>query len=119
MSAVTHNITIEQGATMRLLFRYETKDNLGVVTPVNLSTYTARMQIRKTLKADPPMLSLTTENGGITLGADGSIVVEATAEQTAALDAAVGVYDLELEAADGRVTRLLKGNVKVSFEVTR
>lgn len=117
MSAATHNIAIEQGATMRLLFRYETRDG-QTVTPVNLTGYSARMQIRKSIKADPPVLSLT-DGAGITLGADGSITVEATPAQTAAIDIPAGVYDLELQSADGRVTRLVQGTVKVSFEVTR
>lgn len=117
MPAVTHNITVEQGATMRLLFKWETKDG-AVVTPVNLTTYSARLQIRRSLASDPPVLSLT-DGAGITLGADGSITIEATPAQTALIDIRSGVYDLELEDASGRVTRLVQGKVTVSPEVTR
>ena len=118
MPAVTHNITIEQGATLRLTFKWETKDGLGVVTPVDLSSYTARMQVRQNTTADTAVLSLTSP-GDITLGADGSIVVEATPAQTAAINIRAGVYDLELEDSTGRVTRFVQGKVAVSPEVTR
>lgn len=115
--AATHNITVEQGTTMRLLFKWETKSG-AVVTPVDLSSYTARMQIRKNVAATDVLLSLTSPTE-ITLGADGSITIEATPAQTAAIDSRVGVYDLELEASDGRVTRLVQGKVTISPEVTR
>jgi hypothetical protein len=118
MTAVTHNITIEQGATFRLSLKWETKDGLGVVTPVNLTSYTARMQVRQNSTATTPVLSLVSPTH-ITLGADGTIEVEATPTQTAAIDIRAGVYDLELEDSYGRVTRFVQGKVTVSPEVTR
>lgn len=118
MTAVTHNITIEQGTTLLLNFKWETKDGLGVVTPVNLTSYSARMQVRQSVAATEAVLSLVSPTD-ITLGADGSIVIEATPAQTAAIDIRAGVYDLELQDSYGRVTRLVQGKVSVSPEVTR
>jgi hypothetical protein len=67
------------------------------------------------------VLTLTTENAGITLGgAAGTITLSATATVTAALTAPFsGVYDLELVSGGGVVTRLLEGVATVSPEVTR
>lgn len=117
MPAAQQTFTIEQGATWRQPLTYE--DSNG--DPVDLTGYTARMQVRKkTSTPDPPLLDLTTENGGITLGGtDGTILLEATDEQTAALDFKTGRYDLELYPGDGTTKRLLMGSVILSREVTR
>jgi hypothetical protein len=67
------------------------------------------------------VLTLTSENAGITLGdAAGTITLSATATVTAALTAPFsGVYDLELVSGGGVVTRLLEGSATISPEVTR
>jgi hypothetical protein len=114
MAAVTHDFLIEQGATKTLRFIW--KDSEGV--PVDLTSYTARMQLRRTVSSDTVVAELTTENGGIVLGGtDGTVDVEFSAELTAGLSKD-GVYDLELESA-GVVTRLVQGNFTLSREVTR
>ena len=79
------------------------------------------MQMRETVESSTPFLTLTTENGGITLGgAAGTINILATAAATSAITATGGVYDLEIVAADTvTVTRLLEGIVIISPEVTR
>jgi hypothetical protein len=88
--------------------------------PVNLTGYTARMQIRATLDATVVIVSLTTENGGITLGGTaGTLALLLTAVATAAFTFSTAVYDLEIISAGGVVTRLLSGNVVLSKEVTR
>jgi len=88
--------------------------------PVNLTGYTARLQIRETVEATDTLLSLTTENGGITLGGTaGTITLLASATATAALDFVNAVYDLEVISGSGVVTRLLHGTVTLSKEVTR
>jgi hypothetical protein len=115
MPASTYNLSIEQGATFRLALVW--KDSEG--DPVDLTGYTARMQIRPAVASTEVLLSLTS-GSGITLGgATGAVNVLATAAQTAAIDSKKGVYDLELQSADGTVTRLLQGVVIVSPEVTR
>lgn len=88
--------------------------------PVNLTSFTARMQIRPTLEDTTVLVSLTTENGGITLGGvTGTIALLLTAAATAVLNFSNAVYDLEIIDATGVVTRLLSGNVILSKEVTR
>jgi hypothetical protein len=116
MAAETHNITIEQGATFRLNLVW--KDSGG--TPINLTGYTARMQVRrKHTSPDPPLLTFTTENGAITLGgALGTIAIVGLATLTDDVDIKSGVYDLELVSGT-EVTRLIEGAVTITPEVTR
>ena len=67
-----------------------------------------------------PLLSLTTENGGLALGTtDGTIALYLGATATGALSWKKGVYDLEMIAPNGDVIRLVAGAVSVSREVTR
>jgi hypothetical protein len=116
MTAGIKDIIIEQGATFRYSLIWKDSDNL----PIDITGYTARMQVRKSFNSNDPLLSLTTENGGIALGGIlGTIVVTATATLTAAIDVRAGVYDLELQSASGVVTRLVEGKVTINPEVTR
>ena len=112
-----YTLKIEQGATLLLAATW--KDSSG--TAINLTGYTARLSVRTHHSSDTVLLSLTTANGGITLGgAAGTIAVTATAVQTAAIAAPiVGVYDLELVSSAGAVTRLIEGGAVVTPEVTR
>jgi hypothetical protein len=90
--------------------------------PVDLTGYTARMQVREKLKATDTILDLTTENHGITITIDSektTLTVYADAETTAGITVSKGVYDLELIDTSGDVYRLMEGTVTVSKEVTR
>jgi hypothetical protein len=83
-----------------------------------LDGYTARMQIRASVDADEPLLTLTTENGRIAINAElGQIGLRLEVADTTALES--GVYDLEIIAPSGEVTSLMAGTVRVSPEVTR
>lgn len=117
MVAAVHDITIEQGATFLMSLLW--KDNAGA--PINLTGYTARMQVRRKYNSDAALLSFTTENGAITLGgAAGTIAVSGLATLTDDLPApSTGVYDLELVGPTGVVKRLVQGSVYISPEVTR
>ncbi len=116
MAAGIYDFYIEQGATFyQPLIWKDSNDD-----PVDVTGYTARMQIRKTVKSSDVLISLTTANGRITLGgAAGTVTLEISAEDTADFEIFCGVYDLELEALDGTVTRLLEGQIEISREVTR
>lgn len=115
MPAATYDIYIERGATFRSTITW--KDSTGAL--VNLTGYTARMQVRQKLASTTALISLV-DGAGITLGgAAGTIVIEITDTVTTALDIRQGVYDLELVSGGGIVTRLIEGGVGVSKEVTR
>ena len=116
MAAGKRDIYIEQGATFRLNLVW--KDSLGV--PVNLTGYSARMQVRRAYNNPNTLLSLSTATGTISLGGSaGTISIDGQALLTEDMSSRVGVYDLELQSADGTVTRLLEGKVTISPEVTR
>lgn len=117
--------------------------------PMNLTGYTARMQIRATADAATAILSLTSSPAaGLTLGgAAGTITAQLThtqlTEGASGLDLSsitapeawvleespdgsrlrgfgkVAAWDLELVDGSGNVTRLLKGQVVFDAEVTR
>jgi hypothetical protein len=115
MAAGTLDFTIEQGATFNLLLTWKINN-----VAVNLTGYTARLAARVDVEDTEVILSLTTANGGITLGgALGTISLDQTAVQTTLLPAGQFVYDLELISAIGVVTRLLQGELSISPEVTR
>jgi hypothetical protein len=109
----TYRITLYQGATFDQQFIWKI-DN----TPVDLSTYTARMQVRRNFDAPDTIVDLT-EGDGIELGASGQIDIYIDANETTGLPRGSFVYDLELESNSGEVTRLLQGGFVVSPEVTR
>ena len=111
------NLTIEQGATFTKRLTWKAGSPSA---PVDLSGCTARMQVRAKISDTAVLLELTTENDGITLGDEaGTIDLSVTAEQSAAITWKGGVYDLEIEFADGVVKRLVEGSITVSPEVTR
>jgi len=116
MTAVTHNFTIEQGATLAKVFVW--KDSSGAV--INLTGYSARLQSRPTTGSATIYLEANTSNGAIVIDAvNGKITLSLTSHETSALDWLSGVYDLELEDASGTVTRLAQGSITISKEVTR
>jgi hypothetical protein len=124
MSAGKWNIAAEQGVTFNPTLTC--KDSSGAM--VNLSGYSARMQVRDSYEATAKLFDLTTDNGGITLGgAGGTVALRITAEQMATIliEAEPGlppvktcVYDLELVNGPS-VIRLLEGTFSISREVTR
>lgn len=127
MRAGTYNFTCEQGATFTRLIELEEPDLVAdptgaIFVPLNIENYTARMQIRRTLESTSPMITLTTENGRLTVnpGPDdiNKILIMLTDEETMTLTTD-GVYDLEIESTDGVVSRILQGAVALSPEVTR
>jgi hypothetical protein len=110
----TLNLNCWQGANFDYSLTWRTNG-----TAVNLTGYSARMQVRETYDSSLPVLSLTSGTG-ITLGGTaGSIILEATATTTAGVPSGQYVYDLELVTSGGYVTRLLEGNFTVDPEVTR
>ena len=111
-----YDFTIYQGATFARVITW--KDEADAL--IDLTGYTARMHVRESVDADTAFITLTTENGGITLGgAAGSITLSISAATTAALTQTSGIYDLEMISGGGVVTRLLQGAVIISKEVTR
>lgn len=90
-----------------------TGTSLADAVAVDLTGYTAAMKIRAR-PGSPVLLSLTSSSG-ITLGGTaGTILVDITAAQTAALPAGLHVYDLTLTAGTGRIVKFHSGSVRVN-----
>jgi hypothetical protein len=115
MPAGIYNIQADQGST--LLRTLTWTDANG--TPINLTNYTARMQVRKNLSDAVAVLSLSTQNGGIVLGgALGTIDLIVSDTQMALIEQGSYLYDLEM-LTNNTVTRIVQGSFIVSGEVTR
>lgn len=112
------NLACYQGANFDYSLTWTTTS--GTVTaPVDLTNYSARMQVREDYAASTAVMSLTS-GSGITLGGTaGTILLEASSTATAALISGQYLYDLELVSGAGYVTRLVEGTFIVDPEVTR
>ena len=116
MAAAFWKISVEQGATWRTVLTLTDADGV-----IDLTGYTARMQIRQEIDSPTPLYSLSTDpGGGITIdGPAGQITLTIDDETSTGWAWRYGVYDLELVSPGGDVDRLLKGEVDVDREVTR
>jgi hypothetical protein len=108
------NFTCPQGSTFRKTLTYKIDE-----VPVNLSGYSARMQVRETHDASDYIVYLT-ETSGITLGGSaGTIDILIADSTTANFITGDHVYDLEIESSGGITDRLIEGRFNVTPEVTR
>ena len=109
-----YNMTCPQGATFSQQLTWLIDDN-----PVNLTGYTANMQVREKHTSPIANLNLSTSNGSITLGGNlGTISLLVSASATAQLVPKDYVYDIEMNSG-GEVTRIIEGKFIVTPEVTR
>lgn len=121
-----YNLTMWQGSTFGLAITVKDANN----AVQNLSSYTARMQIRPAYNSGTVTETLTSANGEITITAEtGNVSLELAATRTANISVDLDssskpprstyVYDLELIDGAGKVSKLLFGDVVVYGEVTR
>lgn len=120
-----YNFTIYQGSTFRLPLIWKTKSD-GVSTPVDISLYKIRMQIRKKLKDTTVIMELTTDNGRVvkTVPTSGEFELRLTSEETSELEFNTAVYDVEFyieyePPEPDYVVRLLTGEITLDKEITR
>ena len=118
--AQIENIAIDQGATLRKSFLYTT--SLTTLSPVDLTGYSARAQLRKTPSATATEVSLTdvaSTDGQVILGGSaGTVTIYIVDAATMRLSGG-GVYDVELVSPAGEVVRLVQGQYQVSPNITR
>lgn len=115
MTATNYNTTIDQGADWYITFVYQ--DSTG--TPINITGYTAALQLRSEPSDLTSALSLTSGSGITITGSTGTLAVHATAVQTGAIVAGYYYYDLEITSGTAIVTRLVQGQIQVTAQVTR
>lgn len=114
--AGTYDMVVDQGATLSRTITW--KDSAK--NPIDLTGYSARMQVRANVTATTTVIELTTANSRIALGGvAGTVTLTVSAADTAAVPAGRYVYDLELVSGSGVVNRLIMGNFVVRAEVTR
>lgn len=128
MSAGRYSFSIDQGSTFKLGVQYLDSTS----TPINLTNYSGRMQIRSdyadntntlyitvssSIAADGTGLNFNGQNGDQPLSS-GSIGIYISADKTTSMSFDEGYYDLELYSGSF-VTRILEGNVIINKEVTR
>ena len=131
MSAGRYPLYIEQGANLDFEVQY--LDSEG--NPVDLSGYSARMQIRPSVDSSDAYLTLSSDlqpdGTGLNMSGShslkpptsGSIGVFISSCTSSLLSFGDAVYDLEIyvpyDGGCNYVTRLIQGPVRLSKEVTR
>lgn len=115
MTPGKYNMICPQGSTFNQELTYSIND-----VDVDLTGYTARMQVRPSYNSTTATLTLTTENDRIVLGgAAGTITLFVPDSVTSSIPSKEYVYDLELVSPSNIVTRLIEGKFIVTPEVTR
>lgn len=106
----------EQGSRFLFVLTYAIDD-----VPVNLTGWTARMQVRTSTLATDTLLDLATGSGLTLGGTAGTVTIDVPS--TTMDDVPVGshVYDLELIPAgvEANAFKLVRGTFQVVAEVTR
>lgn len=120
LTAGWYDLVIEQGTDVSLGFALKLDDG----TLLDTAGYTARAKVRATY-AGPVLLDLSTANGRLTVGIQGTVPnqwnLQLTVDHgtTAALtDWGLGVWDCEIVDPMGNVKRVLEGAAALSREVT-
>lgn len=107
-------LEIIQGANWSKTFRLKDENKVAF----DLTGYTAKMQIRRTLQSSDVIKELSTENGKIAvLGSNGEITFLLTSQDTVAMSGN-GVYDVDL-MKDGKVYTIFGGKIIIIPHVTR
>jgi hypothetical protein len=115
MAIIDYDISTEQGSSLSRVVTY--KDANGAA--VNLTGYTARMQVRPRASSGYAYLSLTSPSSGLTLGGTtGTITILVDGSVTSAIPAGSYVYDLEV-VNGAYVDKVMGGDFILSAEVTR
>lgn len=115
-TAAEGDIIIEQGATFDVVLTW--KD--GRKDLIDLTGWTAKLQVRDYPGSGDVLLEMNTENGTVILGGTaGTIRLTLDMTATAALVFDDGKYQLELYPPEGQAERLLKGRFIVDKEIVR
>jgi hypothetical protein len=112
MLAAVHTFHCEQGTTWDRVISVAVSG-----APRPLSGWDGRMQVRPYLGSTDVMADLSASNGRIDLGADGSIHLHLSADDTTALTSS-GVYDLKIISPAGPAYRIIEGPFLVDPQVT-
>lgn len=129
MAAGKYSFVIEQGTTVNFEIQYKDANNI----PVDLTDYSARMQLRPTIESNTVYLTLSSSlnadgtglnmsgSNGSTPPTSGSIGIYISSCTSSLLTFDTAYYDLEIYSGSNCpiTTRLLEGQIRLSKEVTR
>jgi hypothetical protein len=129
MSAGRYSFTIEQGTTFQLELIYKDSNQ----TPINLTGYSGRMQLRPTVDSTTVYLTLSSSlnadgtglnfsgSSGTNPPSSGSIGIYIASCTSSLLNFTNAYYDLEIYSGSNcpYTVRLIEGQVQLSKEVTR
>lgn len=103
------NLIIDQGTTYKTSFLVNADDG----SPLNMSSYTAASQIRKTYTSSNSVSFTTSANstGWVSLSLDSNATSNLTSGRY--------VYDVEITSPSNVVSRIVEGLVTVTPQVTR
>lgn len=111
-----YDFRINQGADLTVPFLL--LDDSG--RSIDLTGYTAAMQVRIRVYSTEAVDTLTSENGRLVIeSSEGRITAKFPHEITETYPAQTLVYDIEITSAENEITRILQGKIIVSAEVTR
>lgn len=114
--AITYNFTIAQGTDCTVPFVLS--DSSG--NAINLTGYTAAMQLRVFVNSIDAVDTLTSSNERIQIVPDsGQISCLFPHETTSSYPARKLLYDLEITSPGDEVTRVVQGTITVCAEITR
>lgn len=108
------DMTILQGKTINFTVIW------GGGTPINVTGFDAKMQLRKSVSDEEPVVEFSVSNSRVTIGTtNGQINFSMTAADSAALEPSQGVYDIEVTDASGNVYQVQSGRYNILQSVTR
>lgn len=118
--ASKYNIVFEQGATFQRTINWKSPNG----TPIDLTGYRIRMQVRKDFDSSTTYLDFDSANlaAGMHIGAlnsTGVISITLDPSVTSTLSFQNADYDLVAISSGGTTYRLLQGKTTVSLGVTR
>lgn len=115
MATTRHDITVNQGSAFKLNVQALNADR----TVMDLSGYSAKMQIKDSKGGATTYMTASTAGGTITINGPGGIVmVNVGADVTTPMTWNSGWYDLEVNNTATNVIRLVEGFASLSKEVT-
>lgn len=105
-----HNTTIVRGSSWAYNVQWFTTED---ETPVNLTGWTGVLRIKSSKNDDDALATLTTQNGKLTLDANGNISARLTKAEVDQLPLGFGMwYEIELNSSTESV-QLLTGSIGV------
>lgn len=109
-----YNMVCPQGSTFKQSMRYLLDEQ-----EIDLTNYSAKMQVREKHTSDVAIIELSSDNNLITLSNASNIQLLISDTVTATFAPKEYVYDLELINPQGETTRIIEGFFLVTPEVTR